>query len=309
MANVFPIMLVLVGIVLGTGVDAAIKAAAANVSVFTVIAWRYFLGAALTVGLCVAARRPMPSARAIRFHTMRGVIQLIAAGFFFWALTQLALAEATVIGFTAALMVAPIAWILLGERMTRVCVLASLVGFCGAAIAMSGGTEGAPAEGNRVLGIIAVMIAAVGYAVTLVLLRMASRNDDSLTSVMFVNLVPAIVMVPVLGLAALSGDAQLYLFPQGTDWFAYIGIAVLGVGTWWALTEAYGRAPAQKLAPFDYTSLVWSALMGYVFFGEAPSIQLYIGAMVIIVACLIVAFEGHFATRRQAKLPLSDIPG
>ncbi|MEQ9526938.1 MAG: hypothetical protein RIF42_00890, partial [Parvibaculaceae bacterium] len=58
----------------------------------------------------------------------------------------------------------------------------------------------------------------------------------------------------------------------------------------------------------EYTALIWSAILGLVFFDEWPGWQLWAGAVIIIASCLIVAFADHFRTRREAGLPVSDIP-
>ena len=73
------------------------------------------------------------------------------------------------------------------------------------------------------------------------------------------------------------------------------------------MTLAYANAKAQTLAPFEYTGLIWSSLLGYVFFHEIPSLRLYAGAGVIILACLVVAFETHFAARREARAAAAEI--
>jgi len=84
-------------------------------------------------------------------------------------------------------------------------------------------------------------------------------------------------------------------------------VAFLGIGIWWLMTLAYGRARAQTLAPFEYTGLIWSALLGYALFQEVPGWRVYAGAAIIIAACLVVAFETHFISRREARIPASDI--
>lgn len=90
-------------------------------------------GRLIMCALFLAARRRMPSWPATRFHALRSVAQVLSAVGFFYALTQIALAEAVVLGFTAALMIAPVARIVLGERISRTTLIASLVGFSGAA--------------------------------------------------------------------------------------------------------------------------------------------------------------------------------
>ena len=173
--------------------------------------------------------KPVPKWEAIRFHALRGFIQTAAALTFFWSLTQLALAEATVIGFTAALMIAPIAWLILGERLTGVAVTAALIGFGGAALAASGATEGAPESGNRLLGAISCLAAALLYALTLVLMRLRTRKEDTLTIVMFTNVFPALILLPYL--------IATNPIPAPTDLPAFFGLAAAGTAVWWLMTR------------------------------------------------------------------------
>ena len=296
-----PILLVCFGVIFGCGVDAVMKAVMmGGTGVVTATTWRYILGAVIMVTLFVSAGRRMPAPEAIRFHALRSLAQVISAFFFFYSLTQIALAEAVVLGFTAALMIAPTARLILGEKMSPVTIIASLIGFCGAALAATAQTTGAPVDGNRVWGVGAILISAVLYAVNIVLLRLRSRQEDSLTLVTFMNVFPALFLLPFM----LAFDAHL---PATEAWPMMVLVAFLGIGIWWLMTMAYGRAKAQTLAPFEYTGLIWSALLGYVFFQEIPGWRVYGGAAIIIAACLVVAFDTHFAARREARMPVSDI--
>lgn len=296
-----PIILVCVGVIFGCGIDAMMKyVMQGGTSVITATTWRYTLGSVIMVALFAAARRPFPALPAIRFHALRSLAQVISAFCFFYSLTQIALAEAVVMGFTAALMIAPIARVILGERMSPVTIAASLVGFCGAALAATAETTGAPIDGNRLLGTFSVLASAVLYALNIVLLRLRTKEEDSLTLVTFMNVFPALFLAPFMFLFSAP-------LPIETSWSPLIGAACFGIGIWWLMTMAYARAKAQTLAPFEYTGLIWSALLGYVFFQEVPGWRVWAGAAIIITACLIVAFETHFIARRQAKLPASDI--
>ena len=129
---------------------------------------------------------------------------------------------------------------------------------------------------------------------------MRALIEDATTIALFTNIVPALAMLPVT--FGLFGAPDWYDLPI----FALLGL--LGYGVWYLATLAYARAPAQRLAPLEYTSLVWSALLGLIFFDEMPGWQLWVGAVVIITACLVVAFEGRFRTRREARMPASDLP-
>lgn len=295
-----PIILVCLAVMCGCALDAMMKAITlGGTSVLTATAWRYFSAALVISAVFIAMRKPMPGWKAIRFHMLRSLAQLSSAVTFFYALTQISLAEAVVMGFTAALMIAPIARVLLGEKMSPVTIGASIVGFAGAAFALSGEPIAMHTNGNRVLGLSAMIFSAVGYALNIVLLRLRAKEEDALTLVTFMNVLPALFLLPVLPFAG--------ALPQSDTWPLFIAVAFVAIGIWYLMTLAYARAKAQTLAPFEYTGLIWSSLLGYAFFQEVPSLRLYAGAAIIILACLVVAFETHFTARREARAAASEI--
>ena len=295
-----PILLVCLAVICGCTVDTIMKSVTlGGTGVLTATAWRFIIAAGLMMSLFLLARRPMPGWKAIRFHMLRALAQVSSAVAFFYALTQISLVEAVVMGFTAALMIAPIARILLGEKMSPVTIGASVVGFLGAALALSGEPISAHIGGNRPLGLGAMIFSAVGYALNIVLVRMRTKEEDSLTLVTFMNVLPALFLLPVLPVAG--------PLPQADAWPLLVAVSFAAIGIWWLMTLAYARAQAQTLAPFEYTALIWSSLLGYVFFQELPNLRLYAGAAIIILACLVVAFETHFAARREAHTATTEI--
>ena len=278
-----PILIALCGVFCGCMIDVFIKMLAAHVPVLELTVWRYVFGAAIAGAAFLFARRPVPLLESWRFHAFRGLFGLGASLGFFFALTQLGLAEVTVLGFTASLMIAPIAALLLGEHMRPLAALAAMVGFAGAAFAVSAATGGAPEGGHRLLGVAAALFAAVCYTLSVVLLRFRAQREDALTIVMLANLIPALYGVPLL---MVTNPVPPLLFLP-----ALAGLGLFGVGIWWLLTLAYARAPAQRLAPVEYTGLLWSAALGYLFFSEVPSWRLWAGGVLIVAACLLVVFE------------------
>ena len=295
-----PIILVCLAVMCGCSLDAMMKTITlAGTSVLTATAWRFIAASLIMLTVFIALKKPMPGWKAIRFHMMRSVAQVSSAITFFYALTQISLAEAVVMGFTAALMIAPIARVLLGEKMSPVTVAASVVGFAGAALALSGEPIAVHTEGNRVLGLSAMVFSALGYALNIVLLRMRTKEEDAVTLVTFMNVLPALFLAPFLPFTG--------VLPEAESWPLFIAVAVAAIGIWYLMTLAYARARAQTLAPFEYTGLIWSSLLGYVLFQEVPGLRLYAGAGIIILACLVVAFETHFTARREARAAASEI--
>lgn len=295
-----PLLIALIAIAMGSGIDALVKGVAPQAGLHHLLAWRFLFGALIALAVFKAQKRPHPGWPAIRFHTLRGIVQVGAAWSFFYALMHLPLAVATIIGFTAALMVPFVARVMIREAITPLALVATVIGFAGAALAVTGRPETSTASEQWVLGTLSCFLAAFLYALILVMLRMRATQEDATTIAMFTNTVPAIVLLPItLGLFGAPDWADIPLF---------FGLGILGYAVWFLMTLAYARAPAQRLAPLEYTALLWSGLFGSVFFAEYPGWQTWLGAAIIIVACLIVAVEGKFATRKATGLPASDIP-
>ena len=292
-----PIIIVTLCVFSGSVIDALVKGLTQNVAVIDLLAWRFLFGGLYMLVAFKLAGKPMPSWAALRFHIMRTSVHILAAFFFFWGITQLALAEATVLGFTAVLMVPPLGALILGEPISKWNLGAAVIGFGGAALALSASTSGAPDDTNRLLGAGAGLVSAFLYALTLILIRLRSRKEDALTIAMFTNVLPAIMLLPFLFMSVPSLNVTY------VPVFALLG--GLGALIWYFMTLAYSRASAQRLAPLEYTALIWASVLGAVFFQEVPSWQLYVGAFIIIGTCLLVAFEDRLT---GLKKPAANQP-
>ncbi|MEM6651477.1 MAG: DMT family transporter [Pseudomonadota bacterium] len=295
-----PLIIAALAIAMGSGIDAIVKGVAPDAGLHHLLAWRFTFGALIALTVFRVQKRPRPSWSAMRFHTLRGLIQLATAFTFFYALIHLPLAVATIIGFTAALMVPFVARLLLHEKVSATALVATLVGFAGAALAVSGRSESGGYSEQWPLGMASCFLAAFLYALVLVLLRIRATHEDATTIAMFTNLVPALALLPV--------TLGVFGAPNWSDLPLFVLLGALGFVVWYFMTLAYAKAPAQRLAPLEYSALIWSGVFGSVFFAEYPGWQTWLGGVVIILACLIVAFEDRFSTRKETGLPVSDLP-
>ena len=75
---------------------------------------------------------------------------------------------------------------------------------------------------------------------------------------------------------------------------AYLKFAVYGLGgtAGYFVIVAYRHAPAALVAPFEYTALVWGAILGWVIWREQPEPMVWLGAAVIMLS-------GLYITRRE----------
>jgi drug/metabolite transporter (DMT)-like permease len=67
------------------------------------------------------------------------------------------------------------------------------------------------------------------------------------------------------------------------------------------MTEAYRYAEPSVVAPFEYTSLLLSIGVGYVFFGDAPTVTMLIGAAILVGAGIFIILREHALGLERSK--------
>lgn len=287
--RVHPAVLVLVAVFCGSVMDAIVKGLQVDHALLMIMFWRFVVGSLIVGVPFVLLRRRLPNCEATRFHMLRCFIQVISVLLFFYSLSKLELAEATTLTFTAALLVVPTAWLLLGERPRPRAVLGAVLGFFGVIVTVWGEPLSAD-NPDRFIGIACALTSAMLFAVLLVMLRMRAAQDGAFAIAVYSNVFPAIFMlIPALFVG---------IFPPMELVPALIGFGALGCSVWILMTLAYGRSEAQNLAPLDYSALIYSTFLGWVFFNEPPRLEVFLGAGLIILACLLVVFDGSGRKKR-----------
>ena len=111
---------------------------------------------------------------------------------------------------------------------------------------------------------------------------MRKRTSSSTTGS---RLSQADISLPSAGLTSALiplGPAGLWTPISPSDLINFAGIGTLGVCGHLVLAKAYSLAPAGRMAPADYTVLVYGAIFGYLFFGEIPAWTTIAGGLLII---------------------------
>lgn len=287
-----PLAIAVVGVMLGCVLDALVKGLGAAYGAVLIATSRYAFGAIFSGATVFALKRKFPDARGLRRHAMRSLVIASCSVLFFNCLTILPIAEATVLIFCAPLMIAPLAAWLLGEKIRPPAIVALGVGFIGVLVTVQG-ADGAVENVRRMEGIASGIAAAFLYALSMVLLRQLARNDDAVTTAFLSNLFPGLYLLPF---AIALGAA-----PAAVDLPVFAATGLVGFAMWFLLTTAYSRAQAQNVAAAEYTAIIWSAILGYVFFAEIPRWQVWAGAGVVVVAVMMAAWDTR--RRRIAGIP------
>ena len=197
------------------------------------------------------------------------------------ALRGLPLAEAIAVTFTAPLFITALSGPLLGEAVGVRRWAAVVVGFVGTLIMVRPGAESFRPEALLVLA------SALIFALNMLLTRRLTRTETNAALVTYTTVIAGLASLPFAALAwqePSTGDLGL---------FALVGIGA-GSGAY-LLVVAFRNAPAAVVAPFDYTTLIWASILGWMLWRESPEPAVWIGAAIVVAA-------GVYITRREMAL-------
>ncbi|HET7844949.1 MAG TPA: DMT family transporter [Xanthomonadales bacterium] len=252
--------------------DGGLKALAAHYPPVQVTALRAIASLPIVVAW-IAWRRGFGQLLRVRWplHLLRGVLGVGMLSLFAYALKRLPLADAYSIFFVAPLLITALSVPILGERVDARRWIAIAVGLGGVLIVLK-----PTGEGMFTLAGLAVLGAAMAYAITAITMRVLSRTDGTQAMMFWLTTMMAI------GAGALA--APHWVAVRASDWPVIAGIAVTGALGQYAITEAFSRAEASVVAPFEYTALAWGLGLDWFVWGVAPQLRMLAGAAVIIAA-------------------------
>ena len=215
------------------------------------------------------------------WHLARSLLGLAAMYCFFYALGRLPLAEAVLLNFTAPLFVPIAAYVALGERAGRRVVAAIALGFAGVLLVLKPTVT--LYSGAAPIGLASGALAALA----MVMLRKLSATEPAGRVVLYFGLIGTLV-------SAVPALAHWRMPPSG----ALVQLAAAGAfatAGQYLLSKGYGQAPAAQVAPFSYSSVVFAAGYGWLFWRELPDAMTVAGT-------LLIAGAGVLAVHRQAAL-------
>ena len=260
--------------------DAAMKDLSLSVGAFNAVLWRNLAGTLIAGMLFVATGQGWPARDNLRLHLWRSIIVAGMAVSFFWAIARLPLAEAIGLSFIAPVIALYLAAIMLGEKIGREAILASVAGLAGVGVILYGKFSGHYSR-DALWGALAVLFSAVLFAYNLILARQQAQAAGPIEIAFFQNLLTA----SVLALAAPWFLAPLVVAKVPM----LLTAASLAIFSLLLMSWAYARAEAQILIPVEYTAFVWAVLFGWVFFNEPVTLTTLIGTALIIGGSLIAA--------------------
>lgn len=274
---VAPILVALLGVAAFSAMDVAIKGAALAIGVYSALLLRNTMGTLMILPVWLAGARKIPTRRVLGLHVLRSSVNAAMATLFFVGIVRLPIAEGIALSFISPLAALYLAAVLLGERIQRRAIWASLLGLTGVGVIVASrlGTE--DIGGEAAIGVAAVLASALLYAFNLVLQRQLAQLAGPAEVALFQNLVIAAILSLAAPWLLVRPDAQTLALVALGALLATLALALLA----WS----YARAEAQLLVPIEYTAFLWAALLGWLFFAEPLGTATLAGAALIVTGC------------------------
>ena len=223
-------------------------------------------------------------------HVLRGILGTAGMFLVFFGLTRLPLPEATTINYATPLFIVVFSAVFLREKIRLFRWSAVVVGLVGVIIIMwpsltifSGDLSNL---GPQTEGAIAAFAASMTSAAAMLTVRSLVRTESSATIVIYFSLVSSVlglISIPLFGWVSLSLEQTLLLVSAGIAG---------GVGQI-LLTESYRHAEITTIAPFEYSSMLLSIVIGFAVFSEIPTIEMLIGGTIVTAAGIFIIYREH----------------
>ena len=271
------ILLMVVGMLVIPGIDAIAKYLSDDIAAGQV-AWSRFFFQTLILAPVVLFRRRTPGLFRRPFvHAARGALIAAATLMFFASLKYLPMADAIAIFFVEPFFLTLISAFFLGETIGWRRILAISVGFAGALVIIRPSYD--------VFGLAALLPigAAICFAIYLALTRSLAQGTDPFAMQLSAGVSGLVVMSVALAFGfSLDIEVLTPVWPDPWQWSLLALLGVVGTVAHLFVVNAFKRAPASLLAPFQYLEIISASLLGYLVFGDFPDSLTWLGIAIIV---------------------------
>lgn len=269
-----------------TGLAGTIRYLGQEMHPFEVAFFRNFFGLAFMLPWLFSAGLSGLKTARLGLYVVRCLLGLASMLAWFTALAWLPIAQAVALSFTAPIFATILAAVYLKETVRARRWTATTVGLVGVLVILwpqLAAPGGATLSGGIALAIVSTLLSVI---VSLIVKRLSATESPN-----------AIVTYMVLILTPMSLVPALFhwTWPPIDTWFWLVAMGALGSIGHLCYVRAFAMADASAVMPYDYTRLLIAAVLGWIAFGEVPTIHTWIGAAIIVAAAVYIA-------HREARL-------
>ncbi|MBV9955609.1 MAG: DMT family transporter [Pseudolabrys sp.] len=199
----------------------------------------------------------------------RPVFATFEVAAFYWALQYMSLADVMTFYLAGPIYVTAMSPFLLGETVGWRRWVAVCAGFVGVMIALN------PTAASLTPAAFVAIAGSLAFSILMIQTRLVRGTSD--TVLITTQTVGALVFGAIV--------APFQWVPMsGWDTWLLLQLGVVAMVAHMCINRSLKVAPASVVVPYQYTTIVWAIVLGYIFFGDIPSVTMVIGASTIIAA-------------------------
>ena len=240
----------------------------------SIVFFRNLFGLLILTPLLLNAGENILKTNRLHLHLFRSGIGMGAMYCFFYALANLPLADSMLIKSTIPLIIPFISLAWLKESISKRIIVAGLLGFIGVFVILN------PDGNNTNWAILVALSSSLMAALAFVTVRQLSSTEPPLRIVTYFAIVGLIISAIPLTWTWQTPTFQQCVMLLGVGLTTTIGQLLL--------TRGYQNAPASSVGIFTYTSVPFGTFLGWLFWQELLEPEFYLGAILIILAGVLV---------------------
>jgi len=270
------VMFMVIGGVSIALMQAAVKLISFELHPFIITLYRAGLVFVVLLPILFWRGRAVFNTSSIRLQVVRGGIGGLGMLCVFTGLSMISLAEVTVLLFTVPIFATLLSIVFLSEKVGVRRWTAIFVGFLGILII-------ARPQGSVSTGHLFILCAALSWSTSILIAKKLTEKDT----------VISITFWQAMGCVPLAFIASLFVWelPSFVQLGALLGIAALGTVGHAMLYAALKVGQISVILPLDYIRIIWSAGLGFILFGQLPTLHLYLGSLLIIAATAFLSYR------------------
>lgn len=262
-------------------------ASEAGVHIAEIIFWRQFISIPLLLTFVLATSGiGMLKTQRPKAHFLRSGYGFVGMLLNFGGVILLPLAEATTMSFTAPIWAVILSTMMLGERVGWWRWSAVVAGFVGIVIIAQPGGHAIPLGGAAAALGGAFMVALISIQI-----RDLSRTENAITIVFWFATFSTLCVLPVLPFTMGQHSWQTYMI--------LLGVGLSGTAGQLLITLALRYGKVSSVVVMDYSSLIWATLYGWLFFSVLPGTSTWLGAPLVVVAGVIIAWRERVVSQKR----------
>ena len=206
-------------------------------------------------------------------HIARNLVHYAAQLGWFFALTLIPLAQVVSIEFTMPIWTAILAASFLGERVTVWKIAAIVLGVVGVVVIVR------PATGEINPGQMIALGAAVGFGISIAMMKSLTRTETTLAIIFWMQVIQAA--------AGFIPSLYVWIWPSAYAWGWLVVIAFCGTFSHYCMARAMLYADATVVVPMDFLRVPLTAAAGWLLYSERLDMFTVLGAALILTGNLL----------------------